>query len=323
MIVGDPGCGGPYAAIGFINLSGCTNYSLLGDGKGTFVNAPTGGEISFSIGNKQSMVIDSLGALNINSNVDGLVATSFQAGASGVIGEDDQANPETFAVWGHNTSGQGYGVVSTGSALVTGNLEVEGAITAGTKDFKIDDPLDPANKYLYHASVESSEMMNIYTGNITTDAAGEAIVKMPTWFESINADFRYQLTVMGQFAQAIVSRKLESSQFTIKTNAPNVEVSWQVTAVRHDPYALAHPLVVEQNKPGREVGYYMHPELYGQSEQRARMWGIAPHKMAAMQQRAKARVPSTPGPATHPAARSSASPLASRTPQESSIHQTR
>ena len=165
--------------------------------------------------------------------------------------------------------------------------------------------------------------MNIYTGNITTDATGEAIVKMPTWFESVNADFRYQLTVIGQFAQAIVSRKLESSQFTIKTNAPNVEVSWQVTAVRHDPYALAHPLVVEQNKPGREVGYYMHPELYGQSEQKARMWGIAPHKMAAMQQRAKARVPSTPGPATHPVVRSSASPLASRTPQESSIHQTR
>jgi len=323
MIVGDPGCGGPYAAIGFINLSGCSNYSLLGDGKGTFVNAPTGGEISFSIGNKQSMVIDSLGALNINSNVDGLVATSFQAGASGVIGEDDQADPETFAVWGHNTSGQGYGVVSTGSALVTGNLEVEGAITAGTKDFKIDDPLDPANKYLYHASVESSEMMNIYTGNVTTDTTGEAIVKMPTWFESVNADFRYQLTVMGQFAQAIVSRKLENSQFTIKTNAPNVEVSWQVTAVRHDPYALAHPLVVEQNKPGREVGYYMHPELYGQSEQRARMWGIAPHKMLAMQQRAKARTPAITGAASRPAVRASASPLASQKPLAPSVNQSK
>ena len=251
------------------------------------------------------------------------MATSLQAGASGVIGEDDQADPETFAVWGHNTSGQGYGVVSTGSALVTGNLEVEGAITAGTKDFKIDDPLDPANKYLYHASVESSEMMNIYTGNVTTDATGEAIVKMPTWFESVNTDFRYQLTVMGQFAQAIVSRKLESSQFTIKTNAPNVEVSWQVTAVRHDPYALAHPLVVEQNKPEREVGYYMHPELYGQPAQRARMWGIAPHKMLAMQQRAKARVPSTTGATAHPAVHVVASPLAARTPQAPSVNQSR
>ncbi len=34
-----------------------------------------------------------------------------------------------------------------------------GAITAGVKDFKIDHPLDPTNKYLYHSSVESSEMM--------------------------------------------------------------------------------------------------------------------------------------------------------------------
>ncbi len=323
MIVGDPGCGGPYAAIGFINLSGCTNYSLLGDGKSTYVNAPTGGKISFSIGNKQYGYMDSGGTLNMipsgagifinGADGDGVLAISTQAGASGVIGQDDEANPETFAVWGHNTSGEGYGVVSTGSALITGNLEVEGAITAGTKDFKIDHPLDPANKYLYHASVESSEMMNIYTGNITTDSQGEATVKMPSWFEAVNTDFRYQLTVMGQFAQAIVSQKLENSQFTIKTNAPNVEVSWQVTAVRHDPYAMAHPLVVEQNKPEREVGFYMHPELYGQPEQRARMWGIAPHKMHAMQERAKSKRPAS-AVAAHPVVRASASLALSHAP---------
>jgi hypothetical protein len=317
MIVGDPGCGGPYAAIGFISLSGCSNYSLLGDGKSTFVNAPTGGEISFSIGNKQYMYEDSSGTLNMTpagagifingADGDGVYAISTQAGASGVIGQDDEANPETFAVWGHNTSGQGYGVVSTGSALVTGNLEVEGTITAGTKDFKIDHPLDPANKYLYHASVESSEMMNLYSGNVTTDARGEATVTMPSWFQAVNTDFRYQLTVLGKFAQAIVSQKLENSQFTIRTNAPKVEVSWQVTAVRHDPYAMAHPLVVEQNKPEREVGYYMHPELYGQPDQKARMWGIAPHKMRAMQEKSKSR-PATAGPAAHPVFRAGASP---------------
>jgi trimeric autotransporter adhesin len=313
MIVGDPGCGGPYAAIGFVSLSGCTNYSLLGDGKSTFVNAPPNGEISFSIGNKEYMYEDSQGALVINSNVDGVLATSFQPGASGIIGQDDQADPETFAVWGHNTSGEGYGVVSTGSGLITGNLEVEGTITAGTKDFKIDHPLDPANKYLYHASVESSEMMNIYTGNITTNVEGEATVKMPSWFEAVNTDFRYQLTVMGQFAQAIVSQKLDNSQFVIKTNAPNVEVSWQVTAVRHDAYALAHPLVVERNKPDREVGYYMHPELYGQPEQKARMWGIAPHKMRAMEEKAKTR-PDTAGSAAQPAVRASSLLMLGATP---------
>jgi hypothetical protein len=56
----------------------------------------------------------------------------------------------------------------------SGDLNVTGMINAGTKDFKIDHPLDPANKFLYHASVESTEMMNIYTGNVTADGAGEA-----------------------------------------------------------------------------------------------------------------------------------------------------
>jgi hypothetical protein len=44
-----------------------------------------------------------------------------------------------------------------------GDIIVSGAIRAGTKDFQVDHPLDPANKYLVHASVESSEMMNIYS----------------------------------------------------------------------------------------------------------------------------------------------------------------
>ena len=80
------------------------------------------------------------------------------------------------------------------------------------KDFKIDHPLDPANKYLLHASVESSEMMNIYTGNVTTDGQGEAMVHLPDWFEVLNTDFRYQLTVIGQFAQAIVAREIQNGR---------------------------------------------------------------------------------------------------------------
>ena len=63
-------------------------------------------------------------------------------------------------------------------------------------------------------------MMNIYTGNIVTDARGEAMVSLPEWFEALNTDFRYQLTVVGQFAQAIVAREIENHQFQIKTSAP-------------------------------------------------------------------------------------------------------
>jgi hypothetical protein len=142
-------------------------------------------------------------------------------------------------------------VSNTGNVKIAGNLNVVGAISAGTKDFKIDDPLDPDHKFLYHASVESSEMMDMYTGNVTTDAHGDAVVQLPAWFQALNRDFRYQLTVIGQFAQAIVAQEIRNNRFTIKTDKAKVKVSWQVTGVRHDAYAKAHPLQVEVDKPER------------------------------------------------------------------------
>jgi hypothetical protein len=161
----------------------------------------------------------------------------------------------------------------------TGDINVTGAIFAGNKDFKIDHPLDPANKYLLHSSVESNEMMNIYTGNVTTSAEGEAMVQLPQWFQTENGDFRYQLTVIGQFAQAIVANEIANNRFTIRTDKPNVKVSWQVTAVRQDAYAKAHPLVVEQEKDARLRGFYIHPELYGAPEEKQIEWARHPETM--------------------------------------------
>ena len=180
----------------------------------------------------------------------------------------------------------------------TGNVVISGTLTAGSKHFKIDHPLDPANKYLVHASVESSEMMNIYTGNVNTDSQGEATVQLPDWFEVLNTDFRYQLTVIGQFAQAIVSRKIANHQFQIRTNAPNVEVSWQVTGVRQDVYAKAHPLVVEEEKEAWLKGYYIHPDLYGQPEEKQIEWARHPQMMKKVQQvrQAQRRASSATGP---------------------------
>ena len=69
--------------------------------------------------------------------------------------------------------------------------------------------------------------------------------------------------MVGQFAPAIVSQEIRDGQFAIRTDKPNVKVSWQVTCVRHDPYARTHPMEVEEIKPERERGYYAYPELYG------------------------------------------------------------
>ncbi|ABF41110.1 hypothetical protein Acid345_2109 [Candidatus Koribacter versatilis Ellin345] len=189
----------------------------------------------------------------------------------------NSAGPGVIAQGGYATAGTagdgidaypGTGTYKGYAGNFHGDINVDGKILAGTKDFKIDHPLDPANKYLYHASVESSEMINVYSGNVTTDATGEAIVHLPKWFEAVNGDFRYQLTPIGQFAQVIVATEISNAQFRIKTDKPNVKVSWQVTGVRHDAFAKANPLNVEEDKPEQERGYYIHPEYYGASNEK-------------------------------------------------------
>ena len=162
-----------------------------------------------------------------------------------------------------------FSVDSSGNGFYAGNLSVSGTLSKGSGSFKIDDPLDPAKKYLSHSFVESPDMMNVYNGNITTNKRGVATVVLPDYFEALNRDFRYQLTVIGEFAQAIVAKKIANNRFVIRTNKPQVEVSWQVTGIRHDAYANAHRIPIEEDKPANEQGYYLHPELFGQPESKS------------------------------------------------------
>jgi hypothetical protein len=158
----------------------------------------------------------------------------------------------------NNTGTDNYAGYFEGRFRVVGNL----LKSAGT--FEIDHPLDPANKYLYHSFVESPDMLNIYSGNVTTDATGRAVVTLPAWFDTLNTDVRYQLTPVGQFAQAYVAQEVQDNRFEIQSDKPFAKFSWQLTATRNDPYARAHRVQVEVDKPAHERGNYLHPELYGQ-----------------------------------------------------------
>jgi hypothetical protein len=135
----------------------------------------------------------------------------------------------------------------------SGNLTISGTLTAAVKNFKIDDPLDPDHKSLYHASIESSEMMNLYSGNVTLGHKGKAVVELPEWFESLNGDFRYQLTAIGSSAHVYIAREIQNHQFTIAGGRPGMKVSWEVTGVRHDSWAQTHPMRVEQEKVASEL----------------------------------------------------------------------
>jgi len=219
--------------------------------------------------------------------------TGANVGVYGTAGTGVYGVGDTWGVLGQSNSasgsGGGFGNSSTGDALFTynqsggwaaffdGDVDVDGNLSKAGGSFKIDHPLDPANKYLYHSFVESPDMMNIYNGNATTDAQGSAVVQLPEWFETLNRDFRYQLTVIGQFAQAIVASKVTNHQFAIKTDKPNVEVSWQVTGIRQDAWANAHRIPVEMPKAERDRGLYLHPELFGAPAEKN--IGLAHHPM--------------------------------------------
>jgi hypothetical protein len=76
------------------------------------------------------------------------------------------------------------------------------------------------------------------------------------------------LTVIGTFAQAIVADEMKGNRFSIKTSAPSVKVSWQVTGVRQDAFANKNRISVEEDNPEAERGYYLHPAEHGKSEEK-------------------------------------------------------
>jgi hypothetical protein len=223
-ILGGGGCSnGNYIGLQLaqFGMANCTNYTMLGDGVDTFINAGNGsvtGSILFRVNNNSSP-----NAMSVNKD----------------------------------------GSVSTG-----GNLSVGGTLSKKGGSFKIDHPLDPANKYLYHSFVESPDMMNIYNGVVALDGLGGAVVELPGYFGALNRDFRYQLTAIGAPGPNLyIAEEIQNNQFKIAGGAPGAKVSWQVTGIRQDVWANAHRIPVEVEKDLQDLGHYLSPELYGQPEE--------------------------------------------------------
>src|SRR5215510_12302827 len=180
----------------------------------------------------------------------------------GVYGIASEATGANIGVKGESASPNGY------AGKFVGNVDIAGTLTKTMGTFKIDHPLDPENKYLYHSFVESPDMMNIYNGIVTLGKDGSAVVTLPDWFEALNREFRYQLTCIGGFAPVYVAKKVDGNRFKIAGGKPGMEVSWQLTGVRKDAYAEAHRIQVEEMKPVAERGSYLHPEAFGKSAEK-------------------------------------------------------
>ena len=109
----------------------------------------------------------------------------------GVFCEAYSDNSNARAIDAFSPTSDGY------AGYFQGNVNVTGTVAKAGGSFKIDHPLDPENKYLYHSFVESPDMMNVYNGNVMLDGSGNATVELPEYFESLNREFRYQLTPIG------------------------------------------------------------------------------------------------------------------------------
>ncbi len=189
-------------------------------------------------------------------------------GDSNTTGVHGQAAGGGTGVLGTAFNGVGvYGFSTNGSAgYFEGFLHAD-SVSAAVKAFRIDHPLDPAGKVLEHSCVESDERLTVYAGTVTTDAAGEATIELPDYFEALNRDVRYQLTALAD-TRTWVKREVAGNRFTLATSEPEQKVCWQVTGVRQDAYAKAHPLEVESRKSGREKGRFLNPLEHGQPEER-------------------------------------------------------
>ncbi len=248
-------------------------YGVMGTsapGTGVYGESTSGdGVVGYSGGAGKSGVYGS----NTHANGYGVFGGNSSAGTSGALGAPlggvyGKGGGTLPGVYGKSSGAGGPAGQFEGAVNVLGDFNVSG----GTKNFVIDHPLDPENEVLCHAAVESDEALDTYSGNVRTDDDGWAVVDLPRWFEAVNTDFRYQLTVVGQFAQAVVWQEIEDNRFVIRTNLGNVKVSWQVTARRNDPWMRQHPFRVERPKPEAERGYYLTPEAYGQPAERGVAW---------------------------------------------------
>ena len=134
----------------------------------------------------------------------------------------------------------------------------DGTLSKGGGSFKIDHPLDPENKYLYHSFVESPDMMNVYNGNVVLDerrrgrrsscrsGSRRSTATSATSSRCIGGGSRGSCTIAaGDRRQPLHDRRRAGRAS---------KVSWQVTGIRQDAFAERQP----------------HPGRGGQARGRAR-----------------------------------------------------
>jgi hypothetical protein len=95
-------------------------------------------------------------------------------------------------------------------------------------------------------------MKNVYDGLAILNENGTAWVQLPEWFEALNEDFRYQPTCTGGFSPVYIAEETTDNRFKIAGGNPGMKVSWQITGIRQDPFAIVNPIPIEKEKPSEK-----------------------------------------------------------------------
>lgn len=285
------GVQGSGAFAGVVGSRGSYGGLFSGTSYGVYGSGPTGvqavGESygCYSSGSSYGLFASSGSGRGVQAQgVIGVYGVTIDAGSTAVVGDGGQygvrgINGRTagvrgdspyvgvwgqgpaYGVYGYADGAGGYAVMGQvgGSAAwglySIGNAAVQGTLYKSAGSFRIDHPLDPEHKFLSHSFVESPDMMNVYNGVVVLDGSGEAEVVLPEYFDVLNRDFRYQLTAVGAPGPNLhIKSEIASNRFAVGGGTPGSKVSWQVTGIRQDDYAQAHPIIVEETKPAEQRG---------------------------------------------------------------------
>ncbi len=283
------------ASAGQFNSTGSDNTFIGADADASVANLTNATAIGAAavVGESNALILGGTGSQSVNVGIGtttpaytldvkdsglgggGIAASTTVAGHPAISGVSYATSGLANGGYFLSESSGGAGIVAANTAggsaaQFQGNVSITGTLTKGGGSFKIDDPIDPANKYLSHSFVESPDMMNIYNGIVTLDAHGSAVVTMPDWFDALNRDFRYTLTAIGAPAPKLyIAQKMQGNQFRIAGGKKGQEISWMVTGIRQDAWANAHRIPNEEEKPANEQGKYLHPELFGAGPDKA------------------------------------------------------
>lgn len=205
----------------------------------------------------------------IGTGSEGVSGYDFVSGCSGSLGRHNQG------VYGFmfNQASDWAGFFD-GDTRVNGFLQVTGDILKGGTCFFIDHPLDPENKLLIHACVESPENLLIYRGKIRLGERGEAIVTLPNYFTALAKEHEATVTLTPVGRPFLVGYQWRSAYDSfIAYGEPDREVSWVVYADRDDPvvHQLTRPGEVEKEPTSKLCprGKLLYASAYGYPESMA------------------------------------------------------